>query len=147
MVILVDTNVILDFLISRKPFSDTSENVLRLIIEGKCKGFIAAHRVTNIFYILRKSFSAAERKKMLIKLCEFVEIAGVQKKQIINALLNEEFADLEDRLQVECALSVNADYIVTRNIIDFQSSPIMAIQPEDFLVMINKEQGKENRKK
>jgi len=38
-----------------------------------------------------------------------------------------------DSLQVECARLVNADYIITRNISDFLSSPIPAILPEDFL--------------
>jgi hypothetical protein len=70
---------------------------------------------------------------MLIELCEFIEVAGVQKKQIIDALVNEDFDDLEDRLQVECAQMVNADYIVTRNISDFSNSPTPAILPEDFL--------------
>jgi len=70
---------------------------------------------------------------MLIELCEYIEVAGIQKKQVIDALVNEDFDDLEDRLQVECARIVNADYIVTRNITDFSASPIPAILPEDFL--------------
>ena len=136
MVILIDTNVILDYLISREPFTDTAESILRFCFQQKCAGYLAAHSVTNIFYILRKQFPASERKKMLIELCEFVEVAGIQKKQIIDALINEDFADLEDRLQVECALAINADYIVTRNIADFSASPIPVILPEDLLKKI-----------
>ena len=70
---------------------------------------------------------------MLLELCEFIEIAGIQKKEVINALTNEDFDDLEDRLQVECARMVNADYVVTRDIADFSASPIPAILPEEFL--------------
>jgi hypothetical protein len=73
---------------------------------------------------------------MLIELCEFIEVAGIQKKQVIDALVNEDFNDLEDRLQVECARLVNADYIITRNITDFYASPIPAILPEDLLQKI-----------
>ena len=73
---------------------------------------------------------------MLIELCGFVEIAGIQKKQVIDALINEDFNDLEDRLQVECARMVNADCIVTRNITDFSTSPIPAVLPEDLLKKI-----------
>jgi len=133
MVILIDTNIILDYLLTRQPFSDNADKILNLCLQQKCNGYIAAHSVTNIFFILRKNFSVSERKKMLIKLCEFIEVAGIQKKQIIDALLNEDFDDLEDRLQVECARMVNADYIITRNISDFSTSPIPAILPEDFL--------------
>jgi len=73
---------------------------------------------------------------MLIELCEFIEVAGIQKEQVIDALHNEGFNDLEDRLQVECARVINADYIVTRNIADFIASPIPAILPEEFLQKI-----------
>ena len=72
-------------------------------------------------------------------LCEFIDVAGIQKKQIIDALSDEDFEDFEDfddRLQVECAKLINADYIVTRNIADFSSSPVPAILPEVFLQKI-----------
>jgi len=133
MVILIDANIILDHLIPRQPFVDIADEVLRLCFQQKCNGYIAAHSITNIFYILRKQFSASERKKMLLELCEFIEIAGIEKKEIINALTNEDFDDFEDRLQVECARMVNADYIVTRDIPDFSASPIPAILPEELL--------------
>ena len=133
MVILIDTNVILDNLIPRQPFADIANDVLSLCLQQKCNGYIAAHSITNIFYILRKEFSVIERKKLLIELCEFIDVAGIQKKQVIDALLDRDFSDFEDRLQVECAILVNADYIVTRNIADFSASPIPAILPEDFL--------------
>jgi len=136
MVVLIDTNIILDYLLTRQPFLDNADKVLNLCLQQKCNGYIAAHSVTNIFYILRKDFSASERKKMLIELCEFIEVAGIQQKQIIDALINEDFDDLEDRLQVECARMVNADYIVTRDITDFSASPISAILPEDFLIKV-----------
>jgi len=133
MVVLIDANIILDHLIPRQPFADIANKVLSLCVQQKCSGYIAAHSITNIFYILRKQFSASERKDLLLKLCEFIEIAGIQKQQVIDALINEDFDDLEDRLQVECAMSVSADYIVTRNIADFSASPIPAILPEDLL--------------
>ena len=142
MVILIDTNVILDYLIPRQPFMDIADEVLRLCCQEKCSGYIAAHSITNIFYILRRHFSASDRKKMLMELCGFIEVAGIQKKQVIDALANEDFDDLEDLLQAECAKAVNADYIVTRNIADFSTSSIPAILPEDLLQHYN---GKNNQ--
>jgi len=136
MVILIDTNIILDHLISRQPFMDNSNKILTLCFQQKCDGYIAAHTIPNIFYILRKQFSESERKKMLIELCEFIEVAGIHKSQVINALTNENFKDLEDCLQVECAKLIHADYILTRNIDDFSFSSIPAILPEKFLEII-----------
>ena len=65
---------------------------------------------------------------------------------IIEALVNENFDDIEDSLQVECAGSVNADYIVTRNIADFSTSQIPAILPENLLQEITEREKTELQK-
>jgi Predicted nucleic acid-binding protein, contains PIN domain len=133
MILLIDTNVILDYLINREPFADAACEILRCCVEKRIKGYVAAHSIADIFYILRKHFSSAERKKMLRDFCELIDICGLQKIQIANALANENFNDLEDCIQAECAKSIQADYIVTRNIKDFVNSPITAILPEELL--------------
>jgi len=136
MVILIDTNIILDHLIPRQQFADVANEILSLCVKQKCNGYMAAHSITNIFYILRKQFSAKDRKEMLLELCEFIEVANIQKIELINALTNDDFDDLEDLLQVECAKTINADYIVTRNIADFSTSVVPAILPEAFLKIL-----------
>jgi len=73
---------------------------------------------------------------MLLDLCDFIDVVGIQKKQIIDALNDNEYTDLEDRIQFECAQIINAHYIITRNIVDFPHSPIPVILPEDFLKII-----------
>ena len=136
MDILIDTNIVLDHFFTRQPYSANAGKILRLCFQQDCKGYIAAHSITNIFYILRKQFSVNERKKMLLDLCNFIDVVGIQKKQIIEALSNNEFTDFEDRLQFECAQTINAHYIISRNIADFPNSPIPVILPEDFLKRI-----------
>jgi len=113
---------------------------LRLCFQQDCKGYIATHSITNIFYILRKQFSVSDRKKMLLDLCGFIDVVGIQKEQIIAALNNDDFTDLEDRIQFECAQIINAHYIITRNIADFPNSSIPVILPEDFLKIIEEQQ-------
>jgi len=68
----------------------------------------------------------------------------IQKDIILNALNDETFDDLEDRLQYECAQYINAEYIITRNINDFTNSPIPAISPKDFLKIIEEQQKQEH---
>jgi len=135
-VLLIDTNVVLDYLINREPYAEGAQRILHCCAEKRVKGYIAAHSITNIFYILRKHFSSVERRKMLLDLCELLEICGLQKTQVANALANEEFDDLEDCIQAESAKTVQADYIVTRNVKDFAHSPVVAIPPDEFLKTI-----------
>lgn len=137
MKILVDTNILVDYIVCRKPYSDDAENIMLLCKNNQVKGCIAAHTVMNLFYILRKEMSAEERKHLLLYISEFMEINGIDRYKIKNALNNSLFNDVEDCLQMECAKDFSADYIVTRNIKDFQNSDIPAILPDDFLKLFN----------
>lgn len=56
MVALVDTNVIIDFLVNRKPYADDAAKIVDLCRKKKVTGYLAAHTISNLFYILRKTF-------------------------------------------------------------------------------------------
>lgn len=134
MVVLVDTNIILDCLTLREPFAVESGLVLQSCGDGKITGYVAAH--TNSFYILRKIFTTEERKRLLFELCGFMEIANVEKSHILNALQNESFDDFEDGVQLECAKAVGAEYIVTRNPVDYANSDIPVVSPLELLSLL-----------
>ena len=68
---------------------------------------------------------------------EFIEIVGIDRRKIINAVNNDLFTDVEDCLQTECAKEFSADYIITRNVKDFQNSSVTAISPDEFLKKVN----------
>lgn len=54
--ILIDTNVLLDYLLERQPFFEDAKNVILSCTKGNTntKGCIAAHSVSNMFFILGK---------------------------------------------------------------------------------------------
>ncbi len=137
MRVLLDTNVILDQISLRQPFFNDSHRIIELCTNKKIEGFVAAHSVTNIFYILRHEMSLEERRSVLIGFCKLLTVVGIDKEKLIASLENEYFSDVEDCLQTECAKSCGADYIVTRNVKDFQSSAVPAILPDEFLKLIN----------
>lgn len=131
--ILIDTNVLLDYLLEREPFFEDAKNVILLCIKGKIKGCIAAHSISNMFYILRKDYTTEERRKILFNLCEIFDVEGIDKIKLLSGLVNDNFSDFEDCLQMECAKSYGAEYIVTRNVSDYSVSNIKAIKPSDYL--------------
>jgi len=136
MVVLIDTNVLLDFLNKRTPYNVFADRIIDLCSDGIIKGYIASISVPNIFYIMRKDLSVKELRSLLLDLCDIVDIVGIGKQKIITSLLKEDFSDFEDCLQVECAKQLNADYVITRNLADFSNSPIPAILPSDFLSIV-----------
>ena len=70
---------------------------------------------------------------MLLGLCKIMDIVDIDKQKVITSLLNEDFADIEDCLQVECAKRINADYLITRDLPGFSNSGIEAISSADFV--------------
>lgn len=137
MVILIDTNVALDFLTMRQPFYVDARKIISLCASEKVQGVIAFHSLPNIFYILRKSHSDTDRRKMLRKLCMVLRVVGASHERVCSAIERDDFPDFEDCLQDECAAQNHADYIITRNTDDFSNSNIPAVTPSDFLVKYN----------
>lgn len=133
MLVLIDANIVLDILEKREPFYEASYDVLSLCASKKIKGYIALHSVSNIFYILRKNYSAENRRRLLLGILKFLQVANISHENTLHALKRNDFTDFEDCLQDECAMQNNADYIITRNTDDFLNSQIPAITPSDFL--------------
>ncbi len=133
MLVLIDANVILDILEERDPFYESSREVLSLCATRKINGCIALHSVSNIFYILRKHYSAENRRRLLLGILDFLQVVNVDHENVRRALERNDFSDFEDCLQDECAVQNSADYIITRNIDDFSNSNISAVTPSDFL--------------
>lgn len=86
-----------------------------------------------MFFILRKDYTAKERREILSNLYTIFEVEGIDKAKLLSGLANEEFSDFEDCLQMECAKSYGAAYIVTRNVSDYSTSDIKAILPSEYL--------------
>lgn len=131
--ILVDTNVLLDYLLTRELFYEDAEKIIHACVDGKVKGCIAAHSISNMFFILRKDYNAEERREVLLNLCRIFDVEGIDKAKLLSGLQNGCFPDFEDCLQMECAKAYKAEYIVTRNIDDYKASEIKAILPKDYL--------------
>ena len=133
MVILVDTNILMDVIADRKHYAEYGKEILEMCAKRQVTGVMAAHSIPNLFYILRKDFSQEERRALLRNLCRIFRISDLNAKKILAALDNDEFLDFEDCLQEECAVEESADFIVTRNPDDFMKSRVKVLQPDEFL--------------
>ncbi len=134
MVVLLDTNIILDVLQKREGLYDASFSVIEKCAKGECSGFIAPHSMPNIFYIMRKAgVDVSDIRALLSGIMKIMDVTNLDGEDVQAAINREDFKDFEDCLQDECAINVDADYIITRNTSDFRESTIMAITPEQLL--------------
>lgn len=136
MTILVDTNVVLDLLLKREPYNIAAQAIITKCAEREVIGYLAAHSIPNLFYILRKNYTQKERRKFIKNLCDIFRISDLNEEKIISAIDNEGFTDFEDCLQEECAVEAMADYIVTRNPEDYKGSRVKVILPDEFVKLL-----------
>ena len=135
MRVLIDTNIILDWLAHRSPFYEKAAQIIKECFVGNLEGYVTSHTMTDLFYILRKDFCIEERKELLLLICRHFQIISEDKAMMISVLSDENCRDFEDGLQMKCAALRRLDFIITRNIPDFENSVTIAMSPEDFLEM------------
>lgn len=135
MVLLIDTNIILNYLTNREDtYLKQSIEIVRRCASGECNGYIAFHTLSTLWYVLRKR-SDSIRRQNLKDVCEIFTVATASQLEILDAIEKDSFVDFEDCLQDKCAKDVGADYIITCNVKDFMNSEIPAITPDDFIRM------------
>ena len=54
MIVLLDTNILLDVIQDRKPHADPAARVWKLVEERAVAGYVSAISFNNVFYIARK---------------------------------------------------------------------------------------------
>lgn len=136
MKVLIDTNIMIDALTNRDGRSGFSATVIDLCAKQVIDGYVAIHSISNMYYILRKQYSDAERRTILKRYNEILKVAEVGNDVVDTAINNTAISDYEDALQYACAETVGADYIVTRNIKDYGKAEIRAISPEELLKLL-----------
>ena len=131
-IVLIDLNILLDVLQKREPFYETSAGFLALVEAGRVLGFVAAHSITTLFYLIQKGKSSAEARATITNLLQFIKIAPVNQSTLEQAL-NLEYRDFEDAVQMISAIQCKADCLVTRNIKDYHPALLPVMQPVEFL--------------
>lgn len=140
MKVLIDTNIVLDFLCKREDFYEDS-NIIFQHCFTDVNGIIAGHTVSNLFYILknRYGFTLEKCRTKIRNLCTLLDVADINKDVLLSAIDNDSFSDLEDSLQNECAIASDVDYIITRNLDDFKDTSIPVIEPKAFIEIVRKQ--------
>jgi predicted nucleic acid-binding protein len=130
--VVFDTNVLLDVLLGREPHVAASAAALDLAMRGEVEGYVAAHAVTTLAYVLRRQLRSTESKRVLGELLGRLRVAPVTDAGVRTALASH-LADFEDAVCEAAASEVGAVAIVTRNVADFGGSRVPAVLPDAFV--------------
>lgn len=129
---MIDLNVILDVIQRREPHFAASAEVCARAIRKEFIGFVPAHAVTTLAYVVRRHAGAAKEGEMLDWLLAGFKIASAGHDELLRARLYQ-WPDFEDAVVAALAETHGCDVILTRNVRDFKKSAVLAKTPEEFL--------------
>ena len=133
--LFIDTNIIVDLLADRKPYSNSAYIIFREAKLNRWKLFTSSNSILTTFYILEKQVNAKEANKAIETILNRIEIQDLTKKDLMVALKSKT-KDLEDASQIECAnKSGRVNYIITRDKNGFSNSIIDVLNPNELIAM------------
>ena len=127
-----DTNIIVDLIADRKPFSKYSIEIFKKAEAKKIKLYTSSHSIQTTHYLLKKYLEQKLLRDVLNNLLDYITVIAVDS-DIIKKGLRSKDRDFEDSIQILCASTVEKmDCIVTRNIKDFRESEILVLTPDEL---------------
>lgn len=135
MRVLLDTNIILDYVLECHPFHQNAEEIILRLAKKDFTGYISGITAINVYYTGRKLKRKDYTVKAVRRLLRLVEVCATDKKVLQNAFLLN-FNDYEDAVQHEGAIAENLDAVVTRNTKDYKNSLVKVYSPSEFLQIL-----------
>lgn len=133
--ILLDTNVVLDVIQRREPHYRASAAVMDRVIRRKVAGALPAHAITTIHFIITRHQNRNIAAQAIQWLLKHFTVASVGKTELLRAQALG-WSDFEDAVVAAAAESSGCDTILSRNVRDFNGSPVPAVTPEEYLLGI-----------
>ena len=134
--LFLDTNVVLDLLIRREPFTALAAELFQQAEEGTVTLHASSLSFSHVFYLLRKSVGSAAARSLLVDLSEVVAIAAVDSGTV-NDALRSSFPDVEDAIQYFAAVGIpDLMGIVTRDPKGFARGRLPVLSPAAALARL-----------
>ncbi len=135
MIVLVDTDVLLDLALDRAPYAEDAAALLDRLERGPSRGVVAWHTLSNFYYLVAPRRGRADARRFLAELCRFLDVAPVTTEHARLAV-DSGLKDFEDAMQMAAAVAAGAEVIATRNVKDFKRSIVPAITPREVMARL-----------
>jgi predicted nucleic acid-binding protein len=134
--VFLDTNILVDLIADRKPFSKHAIEIFKYAEELKVQLFTSSHSIATTHYLLNKYVDEKELRAILANLLEFLEVIPVDL-DVLKKGLRSNHKYFEDAIQILCASSIaGINFIVTRNTKDFKTSEIVVLTPDELCLKL-----------
>ena len=133
----VDTNILVDLVLSRQEFLPDAQRVFAIGYAGEAQLVVSALSFVNTVYLGRKyKFPMDDVLSKLRMIADFVDVADLSGQNVVD-MLTSGWRDYEDATQHRSAIDEQADCIVTRNKKDFKAGTLPVLSPVEFFNKID----------
>ena len=136
--LFLDSDVLLDLLLDRQPFSKDIVELIETSIDSDIKLYSSPISITNIHYIIGRLENQKKADSQIKKILKIVSIENIGQK-VIDIASSSRFKDFEDSVQNYCAAESGHRMIITRNTKDFKESELSILTPKEYLAKIRNE--------
>jgi predicted nucleic acid-binding protein len=105
--VLIDTNIVLDFLLQREPFSQEAELLFQAIDAGEVVSYVTATTLTDIFYISRRHTRSIEQARQAVSETLIAMMICPIDRAVLESAFNSGLADFEDAIQIFGAVGLS----------------------------------------
>jgi predicted nucleic acid-binding protein len=138
--VLVDINVIRDVFLDRQPHVKASTALWAAIEGGQAEGFLSAHALTTIHYLVGRERSTTAAKRTIAGLLSVFSVAAVDRV-VLQEALDLPCTVFEDAVSAAAAHAAGCELIVTRDPKGFRGSMVSVLSPEAALPLIVGKRG------
>ena len=132
MIVLFDTNVVLDLLLDRRPFAFEAAQLVDQVARQRLQGLLGATTLTTIHYLAQRRVGDGGARRFMESLLSIFEVAPVGREVLLDAL-RLKLPDYEDAVLRESARRAGATAIVTRDVKGFVEAELVTYQPGELL--------------
>lgn len=118
MIVLIDTDVLIDVALDRSPHAEPAAGLLDLLERRSGSAFVAWHTIANFYSLVAPTRGGRPTRDFVLDLLRFAEAAPATTEALRRAT-RLQMRDLQDAMQVVAAEACGADVIATRNIRDY----------------------------
>jgi predicted nucleic acid-binding protein len=108
--VLLDLNVVLDVVLERQPHAEAASRLWAALETGRGKGYIPAHGMTRVYYVIAKAKGAAFARQAITALLTAFGVAPINETVLRRAIALG-WLDLEDGVCAAAAEAMGCDVI------------------------------------
>jgi len=135
VILLIDTDVVLDLLLDRAPHAAEAAELFSRVERGDAAGCVSAATVETVHRTAAEPLGAARARRIVKRLLSIVEVAPVTRA-VLETAIEGRLPDFEREIVSEAAYRAGARAIVTRGAREYQGSRVPAYLPVEILGML-----------